>query len=80
MRIKSLAERSVKLPDVVGIVTTVAVLMPYAQDVGGMQIDVFKSYATTVTFRCNRPMGLFKSPAQEGLKPGDSLSMHDDAR
>ena len=54
---------------------------PYTQDIGGMHFDVFKEYLTTVTFRCkDRNMSLLRNPAQEGLKLGDYLSMHDKAR
>ncbi|KAH9923602.1 uncharacterized protein B0H18DRAFT_456208 [Fomitopsis serialis] len=50
------------------------------EEVGGMQIDVFKPYPTAVTFRCNgKDMNLFRSPAQQGLRPSVSLWMHDSA-
>ncbi|KAH9923652.1 uncharacterized protein B0H18DRAFT_458767 [Fomitopsis serialis] len=50
------------------------------EEIGGMQIDVFKPYITTALFRCNgKVMNLFNSPAQEGLQPRASLWMQDKA-
>ncbi|OCH84774.1 hypothetical protein OBBRIDRAFT_839456 [Obba rivulosa] len=46
--------------------------------VGGLQIDVFPAYSSTVEFRCGpSKLNLYKTPRQMGLAPGSVVTMAD---
>lgn len=50
----------------------------FVQDVGGLQIDVFRAYSTSVRFaQDGRDLSLFKTPRELGLKIDSTLVMED---